>query len=58
MSTACAEAQRSELIVEKTEVMLMHESMHPLKSFAGMYTGGIFWEEKSFLFLPNFKRSM
>lgn len=35
--TVYAEAQKSEMAIEKTEVKLVHDSMNPLKLFAGMY---------------------
>ena len=48
MSTACAEAQTSELVIEKIEVMLVHKSMNSLKPFAGMYLCTCSGERKLF----------
>lgn len=37
------------MVIEKTEVMLVHDSMNPLKLFAGMYLCA-FSGERNFLF--------
>jgi len=55
LSTVCAEAQTSELALEKTEVRLVHESMKPLKLFAGTYLC-IFWGEKFFVLAQFLKK--
>lgn len=52
MSIACAEAHTSELVIEKTEVMLVHKCVNPLKLFASMYLCAFSGERKAFYSCP------